>query len=323
MHYYKKNIGDYHKKAGRLTMLEHGAYTLLMDACYDREQFPTMEEALDWAWARSEAEEAAVKFVLSKFFTLVDDRYIQNRVKEEVEAYKKMAEQNARIAKDREEKRRSGGAAFTDGSRSVHDSLPIVDDSHLFDHESPPNHKPITNNHEPLEKKEKNAREAVAQQAGPLSAAQQLDEPDYAKIETKGPHKPFEAFKMHADWKPESVSWDSNLKAAFHKVKPEQFTDYTLAEFVFRNKDGQDKTEQKWQQYYINAVAQGMFNKPAHNQPSGNRGYGQPADDKPKPKYDDPSHKPFEPIVDSCERTSPEALAKMMAFFDKEKSHEP
>ena len=37
MHYYKRNIGDYHKKAGRLSMIEHGAYTLLIDACYDRE----------------------------------------------------------------------------------------------------------------------------------------------------------------------------------------------------------------------------------------------------------------------------------------------
>jgi len=68
VHYFKRNIGDYHKKAGRLSMLEHGAYTLLLDACYDREEFPTMEEALDWCWARSDDEEAAVRFVLNKFF---------------------------------------------------------------------------------------------------------------------------------------------------------------------------------------------------------------------------------------------------------------
>ena len=43
MHYFKRNIGDYHKKAGRLSMLEHGAYTLLIDSCYDRERFPTMD----------------------------------------------------------------------------------------------------------------------------------------------------------------------------------------------------------------------------------------------------------------------------------------
>jgi uncharacterized protein YdaU (DUF1376 family) len=84
MHYYKRNLGDYAKKAGRLSMLQHGAYTLLIDACYDREQFPTMEEAIDWTWASSSAEIEAVQFVLAKFFTLIDGRYVQNRIQEEI-----------------------------------------------------------------------------------------------------------------------------------------------------------------------------------------------------------------------------------------------
>lgn len=87
MHYFKRNIGDYHKKAGRLSMLEHGAYTLLMDACYDRERFPTKDEALDWCKAASVEEVASVRFVLSKFFTLVNGRYVQARVAKEIDAY--------------------------------------------------------------------------------------------------------------------------------------------------------------------------------------------------------------------------------------------
>ncbi len=89
MHYYKRNIGDYHKKAGRLSMLEHGAYTLLLDACYDRERFPTLDEALDWAWARTDEEEAAVKFVLKKFFTEIDGVYVQKRTNEEIKLWNK------------------------------------------------------------------------------------------------------------------------------------------------------------------------------------------------------------------------------------------
>lgn len=140
MHYYKRNIGDYAKKAGRLSMLEHGAYTLLMDAIYDRETFPTLEEALDWVWARDEAEVAAVKFVLSKFFELHEDgRYVQNRIQEELNSYKAKAETNARIAKQREEKRKSKN----ESSRTVNESCEE-------EHEPPPNHKPITNNQEPL-----------------------------------------------------------------------------------------------------------------------------------------------------------------------------
>ena len=140
MHYYKRNIGDYAKKAGRLSMLEHGAYTLLMDAVYDRETFPTLEEALDWAWARDEAEVAAVKFILSKFFELQEDgRYVQNRIQEEFNSYKAKAETNARIAKEREEKRKYKH----EPSRSVHEACEEK-------HEASPNHKPLTINQEPV-----------------------------------------------------------------------------------------------------------------------------------------------------------------------------
>lgn len=154
MHYYKRNIGDYAKKAGRLSMLEHGAYTLLMDAIYDREVFPTLEDALDWTWARDEAEVAAVKFVLSKFFELQEDgRYIQKRIHDELSDYKAKAETNARIAKEREAKRKSKN----DSSRTVHEACEE-------NHEPSPNHKPITNNHKPLTNiYEKEGQELVEQ----------------------------------------------------------------------------------------------------------------------------------------------------------------
>lgn len=140
MHYYKRNLGDYAKKAGRLSMLEHGAYTLLMDAIYDRETFPTLEDALDWTWARDDAEVAAVKFVLSKFFELQEDgRYVQNRIQEELDSYKSKAETNTRIAKEREAKRKSKH----EPSRNVHEACEEK-------HEPSPNHKPLTINQEPL-----------------------------------------------------------------------------------------------------------------------------------------------------------------------------
>ncbi len=107
MHYYKRNIGDYNKKAGRLTMLQHGAYTLIMDACYDRERFPTKEEAIDWCWASTPEEIAAVEFVLAKFFTLQDGVYVQARIDEEISRYQENSEKNRIIAIEREEKRRN------------------------------------------------------------------------------------------------------------------------------------------------------------------------------------------------------------------------
>lgn len=133
MHYFKKNIGDYAKKAGRLSMLQHGAYTLLMDSCYDREEFPTLDEAIEWTWASSKEEIEAVTFVLRKFFTLEDGVYVQKRIQEEIAEYHGKAETNKRIAIERETKRRANST----------NRAPVVD-------EAPPNHKPLTINQEPI-----------------------------------------------------------------------------------------------------------------------------------------------------------------------------
>lgn len=133
MHYYKKNIGDYAKKAGRLSMLQHGAYTLLIDSCYDRERFPTKEEAIDWTWASTSEEVEAVEFVLSRFFTLKDGVYVQQRIEQEINAYHEKAATNKRIAIERETNRKEKS---TKRARGVN--------------EAPPNHKPLTINHKPL-----------------------------------------------------------------------------------------------------------------------------------------------------------------------------
>ena len=140
MHYYKRNIGDYYKKAGRLSMLQHGAYTLLIDACYDRERFPTADEAVEWAWASTEAEIEAVKFVLSKFFHEVDGVFVQQHIKDDLIDYADKAEKNRTIALEREAKRRQ---------KRTNEHEPCTNGSRV-EHEPPPNHKPLTNNQEPL-----------------------------------------------------------------------------------------------------------------------------------------------------------------------------
>jgi uncharacterized protein YdaU (DUF1376 family) len=132
MHYYKKNIGDYAKKTGRLSMLQHGAYTLLIDSCYDREKFPTLEEAIEWSWAITKDEIDAVEFVLKRFFTFENGVYVQSRIQEEIIEYHSKANKNKEIAIQREAKRRGES---TKRERIVN--------------ETPPNQEPITNNHKP------------------------------------------------------------------------------------------------------------------------------------------------------------------------------
>jgi uncharacterized protein YdaU (DUF1376 family) len=138
MHYYKRNLGDYAKKCGRLSMLQHGAYTLLIDSCYDREKFPTIDEALEWTWASTETEIEAVKFVLSRFFKLTEDgTYVQDRILMELLEYHAKADINKRIAIDRETKRKQTG---TNRAPSVN--------------EPTPNHKPETINQKPVNKRQ-------------------------------------------------------------------------------------------------------------------------------------------------------------------------
>jgi uncharacterized protein YdaU (DUF1376 family) len=142
MHYYKRNLGDYAKKCGRLSMLQHGAYTLLIDSCYDREKFPTLEEAIEWTWASTEAEIEAVKFVLSRFFRLDEDgQYVQERILAELLDYHAKADKNKQIALDRETKRREKSTK----------RAPVVD-------EAPPNQEPITINQEPVKKMQRGTR---------------------------------------------------------------------------------------------------------------------------------------------------------------------
>jgi uncharacterized protein YdaU (DUF1376 family) len=130
MHYYKRNIGDYHKKAGRLSLLQHGVYSILMDAIYDREKFPTKQEAIGWCWASTPEEVSAVELILSKFFTNGNGVYKQKRIEEELNAFTSRSVTNKRIAIERE----------TNRANKSTKREPVV-------HESPPNHKPLTINH--------------------------------------------------------------------------------------------------------------------------------------------------------------------------------
>jgi uncharacterized protein YdaU (DUF1376 family) len=151
MHYFKKNIGDYAKKTGRLSMLQHGAYTLLIDSCYDRERFPTMDDAIEWTWASTTEEIEAVEFVLRRFFVLEDGLYVQSRIREEIAEYHAKATTNKRIAEEREAKRK---LKDTTSTRTVNDSLPTL-------HEPTPNQEPLTNNHKPIDKNKRGSRLAL------------------------------------------------------------------------------------------------------------------------------------------------------------------
>ncbi len=84
MNYYERHLGDYARDTGHLSMIEHGAYNLLLDRYYATERGLPADQVHRLARAKSKDEKLAVDTVLSEFFTLCDGFWIKNRVEEEI-----------------------------------------------------------------------------------------------------------------------------------------------------------------------------------------------------------------------------------------------
>jgi uncharacterized protein YdaU (DUF1376 family) len=145
MNYYKRHIGDYAAKAGHLSPLEHGVYTLLIDAYYNREEAPTKAEAIRWARARSADELAAVEAVLAEFFVEADGRFVQNRIEEELFAFRAKQEVNRQLGA------RGGKAnAERNAKRIATETLSEQEAKQVPRREAndKPSHKPLATSHE-------------------------------------------------------------------------------------------------------------------------------------------------------------------------------
>ena len=146
MHYYKRNIGDYAKRAGRLSLLQHGVYTQLLDACHEREAFPTEQEAIDWVWASSTEEIEAVRVVLRRLFKEEEGRFVHDEVLNNLAKYHAHGEANRVIALAREAKKRA--AKQHEKARTVHEPCELEHEPCTNRAKKAPNHKPI--NQEPI-----------------------------------------------------------------------------------------------------------------------------------------------------------------------------
>jgi uncharacterized protein YdaU (DUF1376 family) len=94
LHHYPHHIGDYSKDTPGLTMMEHGAYRLLMDAYYASERAIPEDEPYAIAKASNALERKAVDKVLRKYFTLEDGHYHQKRIDLELAHYQEKADLN-------------------------------------------------------------------------------------------------------------------------------------------------------------------------------------------------------------------------------------
>lgn len=70
MKYYKRHLGDYATDTGELSLVEHGAYTLLLDYYYSHQLPIPANRAYRICKASTDAEREAVDFVLNEYFEL-------------------------------------------------------------------------------------------------------------------------------------------------------------------------------------------------------------------------------------------------------------
>lgn len=89
MNYYERHLGDYSKDTAHLTMIEHGAYSLLLDRYYSTEERIPASQVHRIARARTKEEKQAVDSVLSEFFSLSNGSWINRRADEEIEKERK------------------------------------------------------------------------------------------------------------------------------------------------------------------------------------------------------------------------------------------
>ena len=128
MHFYKRFIGDYRKKTARLTPLEHGVYGLLLDEFYATEAPLPLDagELANIVGARTDADKAAIKKVLGRYFTKSGAGWVNPRAEEEVGNTRKFSA----AQKSRADKRWSGdrsGNAETVPNQYRGDAEPVPD----------------------------------------------------------------------------------------------------------------------------------------------------------------------------------------------------
>jgi uncharacterized protein YdaU (DUF1376 family) len=159
VNYYKFNIGDYAAATRHLTMLEHGAYRMLLDVYYTTEQPLPVEvkSAARKAGARTKDEIAAVEIVLNEFFTLTENGWIQKRCESEIAVYQQKAETNKVVGKlgGRPKKQTQ---TVSDGNQEITQTVSENNPQETLT----TNHKPLT-----IINKEKDKKKAVSADAPP------------------------------------------------------------------------------------------------------------------------------------------------------------
>ena len=278
MNYYAFHIGDYKAHTPHLSLIEDLAYRRMLDLYYLTESPLPDVKKIARAICMRENIED-IQTVLDEFFIDTEEGFIHERCEREIKAMND----------------KSGKAKLSALKRwSKSDNANAMPES--CEGNAPnPNPNPNINN-------KNNAGEDFQKQ----------DESHLYVAPTR------RTFEMFVGWKPEPELWKETLKRSAHLVKPEQFTKYTLLEFIRLNVGKDEKMESEWQKFYVNAIARGYIKpegqeaKPTY-QPKTNQ-HPQEDQNSPTAKYDMSNEIVLEkmPVVSKEEKERQRAIIKKM-----------
>ena len=108
MNFYKRFIGDYQRKTGHLSICEHGAYALMLDAHYGtgKPLPPDISKVCRLIRAITDQEQKAVTTVLEQFWKRTEGGWVNKRALEEIEKARIQATKNKAIAVAREARKK-------------------------------------------------------------------------------------------------------------------------------------------------------------------------------------------------------------------------
>ena len=102
MKFYKRWLGDYAKDTAGLTLLEHGAYNVMLDLYYSTEEpLPSDNDSLyRMTRAMTEPEQKVIHTVLEQLWEKTPDGWVNKRAVKEIDRYGRYTEdQRAKAAK--------------------------------------------------------------------------------------------------------------------------------------------------------------------------------------------------------------------------------
>ena len=143
MHYYQFNIADYRKDTAHLSLLEHGIYRQLLDTYYLDEKPIETKLVIRRLKIITDEEKTALENVLSDFFQRSDcgNFYIHKRIDAEIEKYQ------ARVETAKANGIKGGRPKKT---QTKPKKTKPVNSGLAKKTKGKANHKPITNNQEPI-----------------------------------------------------------------------------------------------------------------------------------------------------------------------------